>query len=432
MFGAFGPKFMIAMSKLKKTMRCATVIAGIATAAGCQSVSDFVWSPREAPVPHDPPPVQTRAPDRSDAPRPARIVHLDRAGVKRLQAGLARLGFKPGPVDGILGPRTIAAVKRYQSAHDMPARGKISPHLLRHVEAAAAGRNAAAPSPVNLDPADDPAYQPGTTYIYSNGDTEHVAGTNVTSVQWIGGDGQSYTAYRNFLLPRSSWSGGSERGTAKVTGAAEKLWPRRKGAEVSFSATVMVQRSDVPDLTERRVESWRCRNDGRREVTVGIGSFDTVVLVCTRGEDDASPRLVRTWYYAKTIRHFVRFVEDDPARGKTRTVDLVAVRPGSPGWPPIVRAALARAIVHALESDGNEARMPWTSSGVTTSVIIEAKSRFDAEDGKRCRRFVQIWSTNGNDRQFPAVACKSGPGKWAIPGLKGSAAESLATSGGVS
>lgn len=422
---------MIVMPNLITTSRLAAAIAGIAAITGCQSLSDWTFPPLAPPAPREAPAATAPSPAKAAVPESPRIVRLDRAGLKRLQARLARLGFKPGPVDGILGPRTRAAVKRYQSANQLPAKGEISAEFLRHVEAASAVRKAVAPSPVNLDPQDYPVYQPGTTYIYSNGETERVAGANGTVVQWIGNNGKSYTAHRNFLVPRSSWSSDDERATVRISGAADDLWPRRKGAEVSYSAIVMVQRSDVPDLTERRVEAWRCRNDGRQDVSVGIGSFETVVFACSRGPKNA-PKLIRTWYYAKSIRHFVRFVEEDPERGETRSVDLVAVRPGAPGWPPIVRAALARAIVHALESEGNEARMPWTSSGVNTSVTIEAKSRFAARDGKPCRRFVQIWSMNGTDRHFPAVACKSGPGKWAIPGLDGNGDESLATSGGVS
>ena len=193
-----------------------------------------------------------------------------------------------------------------------------------------------------------------------------------------------------------------------------------------------MQRGDKSDSTKRWVDQWRCRKDGRRNITVGAGTFETLVLACRRGTNAASPETVRTWYYAKIIRHYVRFVESYPERNTTTSVDLVAVRPGAPSWPPIVRAALARAVVHALEMKGNKSRMPWTSSGVNTRVIIEAKSRFVADDGKPCRRFMQIWSEDSRRRYYPAIACKTALGRWTIPGLESSSANSLATSGALS
>lgn len=414
------------MSHFGTGLRVAALSVGLVVTAGCQSLFDFQGQAEPTPPPAGKPAIA-----RTDAPTPSirDTRPLDRKAIRRLQAGLARLGFRPGPVDGIAGRRTAAAVKRYRAAHRLAPGGGITPGLLRHLEKQLAGEKSAEPPPANLDASDFPAYRPGTTFVYSDGTTERVVAANGAEVQWAQGDGTTYTANRNFLVPRSSWSSDSERGTARISDAAGDLWPLRKGAEVAFSATVMVERSALPNVTERREESWRCRNEGRRNLTVGVGAFETLVLVCEQGEKAKAPELVRTWYYAKSIRHFVRFVEQSPARGTTRTADLVAVRPGAVGWPPIVRAALTRAVVHALDAETEEARMLWTSSGVKTSVTIEAKSRFATDDGKLCRRFVQIWSTEDGSRAFPAVACKTPSGRWVIPGLEGGAPVSLATTG---
>lgn len=43
---------------------------------------------------------------------------------------LAILGFYQGPVDGIAGPRTVAAIKAAQKAYDQPVTGKPDPQLL--------------------------------------------------------------------------------------------------------------------------------------------------------------------------------------------------------------------------------------------------------------------------------------------------------------
>jgi peptidoglycan hydrolase-like protein with peptidoglycan-binding domain len=416
--------------------RSLAVIACVAGLAGCENFSDFesglrdkfseAFKSTEKLAKNDPVPFHDAARENEV------IVTLDRPAAKTLQGQLGRLGFRPGPVDGIIGMKTARAVKRYQAAHYLPVTGKISLQLLEHLEETAAGGTSKAQSLINLASDDFPTYLPGTSFLYSNGKTERVLSAKDRVVRWARGDGSTYSAHRNFLLPKSYWSSDGERGTAAISGAADQLWPVREGSEVSFSSKVTMQKGDDPDSTTRRVDQWRCRNDGNQNITVQAGTFETLVLICTRGADPASPEIVRTWYYSKTVRHYVRFVEHNPELDTTKKVDLVAIRPGALGWPPIMRAALARAVVHALEMEGALARMPWTSSGVNTRVTIKATSRFVADDGRQCRQFVQIWSKNGLHRHYPAVACKTALGKWAIPGLESKTANSLATTGALS
>ena len=44
--------------------------------------------------------------------------------VKKLQEGLQKLGYDPGPVDGILGPKTSAALRTFQQDNGLKADGK--------------------------------------------------------------------------------------------------------------------------------------------------------------------------------------------------------------------------------------------------------------------------------------------------------------------
>ena len=50
----------------------------------------------------------------------AKMVTLSRSGVKRLQTRLAKLGYPSGPADGVLGMKTVKAIKKKQKAHKLP------------------------------------------------------------------------------------------------------------------------------------------------------------------------------------------------------------------------------------------------------------------------------------------------------------------------
>jgi len=64
--------------------------------------------------------------------------------VKTVQSNLAALGYHPGPVDGLAGAQTRAAVRRYQADNGLPVNGKLSPELAQSVYARAQARMAAA------------------------------------------------------------------------------------------------------------------------------------------------------------------------------------------------------------------------------------------------------------------------------------------------
>jgi peptidoglycan hydrolase-like protein with peptidoglycan-binding domain len=56
------------------------------------------------------------------------------SAVGRVQAGLARLGYQPGPVDGVLGSRTQSAIRSYQRDHGLLVDGRPTEELAKHIE----------------------------------------------------------------------------------------------------------------------------------------------------------------------------------------------------------------------------------------------------------------------------------------------------------
>jgi peptidoglycan hydrolase-like protein with peptidoglycan-binding domain len=63
-----------------------------------------------------------------------------RKSVRALQSTLRELGWQPGPVDGLFGPRTEAAVTRFQTAAGLAVDGAVGPQTVRAMSALAGHR----------------------------------------------------------------------------------------------------------------------------------------------------------------------------------------------------------------------------------------------------------------------------------------------------
>lgn len=59
--------------------------------------------------------------------------------VLEIQRELNRLGYNAGPVDGLMGARTRAAIQAYQRDHDLLEDGQPTSSLLSHVRDTAQG-----------------------------------------------------------------------------------------------------------------------------------------------------------------------------------------------------------------------------------------------------------------------------------------------------
>ena len=53
-----------------------------------------------------------------------------------LQDRLAALGYKPGAVDGVAGPRTLDALKSFQADNKLPATGTLDADTIRKLRTA--------------------------------------------------------------------------------------------------------------------------------------------------------------------------------------------------------------------------------------------------------------------------------------------------------
>jgi peptidoglycan hydrolase-like protein with peptidoglycan-binding domain len=60
----------------------------------------------------------------------ATVPDLDREDVRAVQSGLRAKGMEPGPIDGIVGPRTREAVRAFQTRYGMKPSGTLDNQLL--------------------------------------------------------------------------------------------------------------------------------------------------------------------------------------------------------------------------------------------------------------------------------------------------------------
>lgn len=69
--------------------------------------------------------------------------------MSRVQALLTELGYSPGPVDGLMGRRTAAAIGEFQRREGLAANGRPTSGLLAALESRAVGPadGAVAPAP---------------------------------------------------------------------------------------------------------------------------------------------------------------------------------------------------------------------------------------------------------------------------------------------
>jgi hypothetical protein len=63
----------------------------------------------------------------------AATVGIDDVDILTVQEGLARLGYSPGPLDGVLGAQTRDAIRRFEQDRNLTQTGAITEELVREV-----------------------------------------------------------------------------------------------------------------------------------------------------------------------------------------------------------------------------------------------------------------------------------------------------------
>lgn len=333
------------------------------------------------------------------------------ADIKAAQRALLQLGYYEAGVDGIVGPRTKAAIRAFQRSSKFQITGDLTPELLRTIVNSAAGARQRLSSFIGLA---QPVYEAGDRFHYSDGSSETVLSVDGGRVVWESSDGTRRTAPWNFILPPFAWYSEHGSGSAEADIAADVLWPLKPGSEVrySISATIM----ETSPNPEKIFELWHCRVRSATRITVPAGSFDTLPIICDVFRQPAGPKRTITWNYAPAIGHFIRRGEAvDEQKGKP--VELVAVELGGRDWPAAARAGLDWAFQHALENEASGRSVKWESSALPGHIEIETLAEVDYGGEGQCRRFAATrFDAEGMKRIYPGIACRGSDGVWTVPG----------------
>lgn len=343
--------------------------------------------------------------------------------IKKAQRQLFALGYDPGPADGLLGKKTRIAIKHFQVDREVPVDGLLSPHLAGLLNKASRRANkkantaAGGAGTTRIPGGAGPFYEIGDAYVYTDGRIETVSRVGPEQTIWETSDGSAYTAYRNFILPPISWKSGSSKGENEIQSATGHNWPPANAGEVHFSvrSSVTEESLDEPRLWDAK---WRCVSGGKVKVEATAGLYDAIVIECERANPDPGTWKKRTWYFVPKVGHYVRRNDLIHGTGRKKTVDLVAIRPGSKGWPATARGGLDWAVQGALEAGNADKTVEWRSSAVGAMFNIGIKGNAPATAKADCRRYGIERVGADQVRHFPAIGCKKPWQKrWLTPGL---------------
>ena len=110
-------------------------ITGMMTDRSQVDLGDPVWkqgSGAQAAPANQNQAAQTQAAPAAGAQQQA-AAPADSETVRNIQSGLAKLGFDPGPADGVVSEKTRAAIREFQQQSGLPANGEPTPELAQKV-----------------------------------------------------------------------------------------------------------------------------------------------------------------------------------------------------------------------------------------------------------------------------------------------------------
>jgi peptidoglycan hydrolase-like protein with peptidoglycan-binding domain len=351
----------------------------------------------------------------SDSARVAAVSEAPtRAQIAQVQRLLTEQGYDPGPVDGLVGRRTMTAIDQYQRDKRLPRTGMPTRELLAHLQ----GQPRAAPAVLAVEAAAAAGgYEVGERYVFENGITHDVVETRPGQAKWQTSDGEGFTALLPVGLPVLGWEYGSWRGRNVSSRDREASWPPPPGVPVGFDVRSEEWNIEDGDGALRQTSElrWSCLNEGPGEIEVPAGRFTVDIIACERWPVPAGDWHKRIWYYAASLGHFIRRDDLDTAGLQIESLTLVAALPGG---GRAVQKGLRDVLRDTLSNRARNDPMVWTGPAGAGRFMIRVTRDFKGADGKRCRAYTVSRAVPEGRRDFPGVSCYDKKKKqWRAPGL---------------
>lgn len=279
--------------------------------------------------------------------------------------------------------------------------------------------------PANADSIALPIYQPGTTYVYSDGSWETVAGVSDQLVAWQDHSGKAYRRSPDFTLRSLSWKTGTRQGRRQIVPRRDSLfqkstslWPLKKGNKSSFSE--MVTSGNIGEPQKPYRVNWSCEVIGTERVAVMAGEFDTWKIACNRYNNFQSPirakvKEIKTWNYAPAIGHYVLTERQNPGSKSARRLELLAVLPPLGGASDVTRRQIGKAFQLALEFKKRNEIASWSTPRTSWSGQIMPTATFKLADGRYSRRYIQKINYPDGLRIYYGMAVRNSSREWVIP-----------------
>lgn len=276
-----------------------------------------------------------------------------------------------------------------------------------------------------LSPAPLPSYSKGTTFVYSDGRWETVAGTSQGVATWSDDRDNVSSGSPDFTYRPSKWESKTRSVTRQFgprtdvyTQSATTLWPLRTGNVANYSETGTWIEKDGTDSSYQT--AWSCAVEGTERISVMAGDFDTYKIVCQRyyvsgGNKRSNLREAKTWNYAPEVGHYVLATTRYYYDKKPRRQELLAVLPPLNGLSAEARRQMERSFQQALERKKSGQSVRWSSAKLRASVETMPTKTFKTVEGTYSRRYVQKLNLPDGQRTYYGMAVRNSSGVWEVP-----------------
>jgi uncharacterized protein len=267
--------------------------------------------------------VESASPTRQPAPQPSRqkptnstpAPSHDHTLVRGVQAGLARLGYAPGPADGLIGRNTRTAIRQFERDGGLPETGQPSADLLARIDAQAgtpATSKAATPQPsFNCAKASTDVEHAICNSVALADQDRRIAALYSSAIASASDPGSIRTRQRLWIGERDSCGGTEACLSQAMAERIGELTGEPGVAPPSASSTVTVAQDAATGAAPNSASPITQRADGLRVDPEGRIIFPASVMGKTSPEYPQILALIRLLRHAAASQYLDEMVKPD-------------------------------------------------------------------------------------------------------------------------